>query len=105
MAWTVEFTSEFAAWARELRKLDRETAKQVGVAVELLKEHRPYLKRRVVHANAGSTVKQTTESLTATSRSRWVSAWGGYRRSSAARWSAWRCSGVTRTPSADGSAW
>ena len=38
VAWTVEATGEFARWARELRKLDRDSSRQVGAAVELLKE-------------------------------------------------------------------
>jgi hypothetical protein len=35
----VEVTAEFARWARELRKLDRVSSRQVGAAVELLKQH------------------------------------------------------------------
>ena len=61
MAWTVELTSEFAAWARELRKLDRESARQVGAAVELLKEHGPALKRPLVAEIAASTIKNMKE--------------------------------------------
>jgi hypothetical protein len=36
VAWNIEVTGEFAAWARDLRKLDRDSARQVGAAVELL---------------------------------------------------------------------
>jgi len=61
VTWTVEVTSEFAAWARELRKLDCESARQVGAAVELLKEHGPALKRPLVAEIAASTIKNMKE--------------------------------------------
>jgi hypothetical protein len=57
----VEVTSEFADWARELRKLDRDSARQVGAAVELLKEHGPAIRRPLVGEIAASTIKNMKE--------------------------------------------
>jgi hypothetical protein len=48
VAWRVEVTDEFSRWARELRKLDRDSSRQVGAAIELLKQHGPTLKRPLV---------------------------------------------------------
>ena len=48
MTWRVEVTDEFSRWARELRKVDRDSSRQVGAAVELLKQHGPSLKRPLV---------------------------------------------------------
>jgi hypothetical protein len=59
--WTVEVTDEFAAWARQLRKLDRSSARQVGAAVELLKQHGPSLKRPLVGEITGSKIKNMKE--------------------------------------------
>lgn len=61
MAWAVEVTEEFAAWARELRKLDRDSARQVGAAVELLKQHGPSLKRPLVGEVTTSKIKNMKE--------------------------------------------
>jgi hypothetical protein len=57
----VEVTGEFAAWARELRKLDRESSRQVGAAVELLKQHGPSLKRPLVGEITSSKIKNMKE--------------------------------------------
>jgi hypothetical protein len=61
VAWTVEITGEFATWARDLRKLDRESARQVGAAVELLKQHGPGLRRPLVGEITASKVKSMKE--------------------------------------------
>jgi len=61
VAWTIEVTGDFAAWARELRKRDRDSARQVGAAVELLKEHGPNLKRPLVGEVAASKIKNMKE--------------------------------------------
>jgi hypothetical protein len=61
VAWAVEVTEEFAGWARELRKLDRDSSRQVGAAVELLKEHGPSLKRPLVGEITTSKVKNMKE--------------------------------------------
>ncbi len=61
MAWAVEVTGEFAAWAREFRKLDRESSRQVGAAVELLKQHGPSLKRPLVGEVTTSKIKNMKE--------------------------------------------
>ncbi len=57
VAWAVELTDEFARWARELRKLDRDSSRQVGAAVELLKQHGPSLKRPLVGEITTSKIK------------------------------------------------
>jgi hypothetical protein len=61
MSWAVQVTGEFATWARELRKLDRDSSRQVGAAVELLKEHGPALKRPFVGEIATSKIKNLKE--------------------------------------------
>lgn len=61
VAWAVEVTDEFARWARELRKLDRDSSRQVGAAVELLKEHGPGLKRPLVGEVTASKIKNMKE--------------------------------------------
>lgn len=61
MAWAVEVTEDFARWARELRKLDRDSSRQVGAAVELLKEHGPNLKRPLVGEITASKIKNMKE--------------------------------------------
>jgi hypothetical protein len=61
VAWDVEVTEEFARWARELRKVDRDSARQVGAAVELLKEQGPSLKRPLVGEIANSKIKNMKE--------------------------------------------
>jgi hypothetical protein len=61
VTWTVEVTDEFATWARQLRKLDRESARQVGAAVELLKQHGPSLKRPLVGEITSSKIKNMKE--------------------------------------------
>lgn len=61
VAWAVEVTEEFARWARELRKLDRDSSRQVGAAVELLKEHGPSLKRPLVGEITTSKIKNMKE--------------------------------------------
>ena len=60
MAWRVEVTAEFA-WARRLRKLDRDSSRQVGAAVELLKQHGPGLKRPLVGEITTSKIKNMKE--------------------------------------------
>jgi hypothetical protein len=57
----VKVTAEFADWARNLRKLDRASSRQVGAAVELLKEHRPSLKRPLVGEITTSKIKNMKE--------------------------------------------
>jgi hypothetical protein len=59
--WTVEVTAEFADWARQLRKLDRDSSRQVGAAVELLKLHGPSLKRPLVGEITTSKIKNMKE--------------------------------------------
>jgi hypothetical protein len=59
--WSIEVTGDFAAWARELRKLDRESARQVGAAVELLKQFGPSLKRPLVGEITSSKIKNLKE--------------------------------------------
>jgi hypothetical protein len=61
LAWTAEITGEFATWARDLRKLDRESARQVGAAVELLKQHGPGLRRPLVGEITASKIKNMKE--------------------------------------------
>jgi len=61
VAWTVEVTEDFARWARELRKLDRDSSRQVGAAVELLKEHGPSLRRPLVGEITASKIKNMKE--------------------------------------------
>jgi hypothetical protein len=61
VAWRVEVTGEFADWARSLRKLDRDSSRQVGAAVELLKQHGPSLKRPLVGEIATSKIKNMKE--------------------------------------------
>ena len=61
MTWRVEVTAEFADWARSLRKLDRESSRQVGAAVELLKQHGPNLKRPLVGEITTSKIKNMKE--------------------------------------------
>jgi hypothetical protein len=61
VAWAVEVTEDFARWARELRKLDRESSRQVGAAVELLKEQGPSLKRPLVGEITTSKIKNMKE--------------------------------------------
>ena len=61
MAWSVEVTAEFADWARQLRKLDRDSSRQVGAAVELLKQHGPSLKRPLVGEITTSKIKNMKE--------------------------------------------
>ena len=53
----MEVTAEFADWARQLRKLDRDSSRQVGAAVELLKQHGPGLKRPLVGEITTSKIK------------------------------------------------
>jgi hypothetical protein len=57
----VEVTDEFARWARDLRKLDRDSSRQVGAAVELLKQHGPSLKRPLVGEITTSKIKNLKE--------------------------------------------
>lgn len=57
----MEVTDDFAVWARQLRKLDRESARQVGAAVELLRQHGPGLKRPMVGEITGSKIKNMKE--------------------------------------------
>ena len=57
----IEVTAEFADWARRLRKLDRDSSRQVGAAVELLKEHGPSLKRPLVGEITTSKIKNMKE--------------------------------------------
>jgi len=57
VAWTVEVTAEFADWARQLRKLNRDSSRQVGAAVELLKQQGPNLKRPLVGEITTSKIK------------------------------------------------
>jgi hypothetical protein len=57
----VEVTAEFADWARGLRKLDRDSSRQVGAAVELLKQHGPNLKRPLVGEVITSKIKNMKE--------------------------------------------
>ena len=54
-------TGEFATWARQLRKEDRASARQVGAAVELLKQHGPTLKRPLVGEITSSKIKNMKE--------------------------------------------
>jgi hypothetical protein len=61
VAWRVEVTAEFADWARKLRKLDRASSRQVGAAIELLKEHGPNLKRPLVGEITTSKIKNMKE--------------------------------------------
>lgn len=61
MAWRVEVTAEFADWARQLRKLDRDSSRQVGAAVELLKQHGPSVKRPLVGEITTSKIKNMKE--------------------------------------------
>jgi hypothetical protein len=61
VAWTVEVTAEFADWARQLRKLNRDSSRQVGAAVELLKQHGPNLKRPLVGEITTSKIKNMKE--------------------------------------------
>jgi hypothetical protein len=61
VVWRVEVTDEFANWARALRKLDRESSRQVGAAVELLKQHGPSLKRPLVGEITASKIKNLKE--------------------------------------------
>jgi uncharacterized protein (UPF0264 family) len=61
VAWRVEVTAEFADWARKMRKLDRDSSRQVGAAVELLKEHGPSLKRPLVGEITTSKIKNMKE--------------------------------------------
>ena len=61
MVWRVEVTDDFATWARGLRKLDKESARQVGAAVEMLKEHGPGLKRPLVGEVVTSKIKNMKE--------------------------------------------
>ena len=61
MAWAVEVTAEFANWARQLRKVDRDSSRQVGAAVELLKQHGPSLKRPLVGEITRSKIKNMKE--------------------------------------------
>jgi hypothetical protein len=61
MPWIVQVTGEFAAWARELRKLDRDSSRQVGAAVDLLREHGPALRRPFVGEIATSKIKNLKE--------------------------------------------
>lgn len=61
MAWRVEVTAEFADWARKLRKMDRASSRQVGAAIELLKEHGPSLKRPLVGEITTSKIKNMKE--------------------------------------------
>jgi hypothetical protein len=61
VAWVVEVTAEFADWARALRKLDRDSSRQVGAAVELLKQHGPNLKRPLVGEITTSKIKNLKE--------------------------------------------
>jgi hypothetical protein len=61
VAWSVEVTGEFADWARQLRKLDRDSSRQVGAAVELLKQHGPSLKRPLVGEITTSKIKNMKE--------------------------------------------
>jgi hypothetical protein len=57
----VEVTEEFAGWARELRKLDRDSSRQVGAAIELLKDHGPSLRRPLVGEITASKIKNMKE--------------------------------------------
>jgi hypothetical protein len=57
VAWRVEVTAEFADWARHLRKLDRDSSRQVGAAVELLTQQGPSLKRPLVGEITTSKIK------------------------------------------------
>jgi len=61
VAWSVEVTDEFSRWARELRKVDRDSSRQVGAAVELLKQHGPSLKRPLVGEITTSKLKNMKE--------------------------------------------
>jgi hypothetical protein len=61
VAWRVEVTAEFADWARQLRKLDRHSSRQVGAAIELLKQHGPSLKRPLVGEITTSKIKNMKE--------------------------------------------
>jgi hypothetical protein len=61
VTWAVEVTDEFGRWARELRKLDRVSARQVGAAVELLRQHGPNLKRPLVGEVTSSKIKNMKE--------------------------------------------
>ena len=57
----MEVTAEFADWARQLRKLDRDSSRQVGAAVELLKQHGPSLKRPLLGEVTTSKIKNMKE--------------------------------------------
>jgi hypothetical protein len=61
VAWIVEVTAEFADWSRSLRKLDRDSSRQVGAAVELLKQHGPSPKRPLVGEITTSKIKNMKE--------------------------------------------
>ena len=61
VAWSVEVTDEFSRWARELRKVDRDSSRQVAAAVELLKQHGPSLKRPLVGEITTSKLKNMKE--------------------------------------------
>jgi hypothetical protein len=68
VAWRVEVTAEFADWARRLRKLDRDSSRQVGAAVELLKQQGPSLKRPLVGEITTSKIKNMKELRPGSSR-------------------------------------
>jgi len=61
VAWSVEVTDEFSRWARELRKVDRDSSRQVAAAVELLKQHGPSFKRPLVGEITTSKLKNMKE--------------------------------------------
>lgn len=61
MTWTVKVTEPALSWLHELRKIDRESARLIGAAVEILKEQGPGLGRPLVDTLKGSSIKNLKE--------------------------------------------